>query len=287
MTLRLSLRGPSILSIVAALLAASCSSQQSVVQPTTPSSLTANLTTFSANLDADPLALGASSGIPTPKQLKVCKLGNESGTFNIVKVSGTASIAGLGHIVTNGTCQVVAETAASATISVTETPSTGLQFLFAESAPGVDVPFSNGGSLTIDTTHGYTTFFANATSSSMACGHGYWKQDFHFDSWSSTGFTPGTLVSAAFGISADSVTLLDALELKGKTSSNGIAHQAVAALLNAAKGFGYPLTVGSLASPGPNTVRGLIQRVNSGLLPQEDVTALLDAFNSNLPCPLN
>jgi hypothetical protein len=62
------------------------------------------------------------------------------------------------------------------------------------------------------------------------CTPGYWKQDHHLDSWKV--YSPDDLVSDVFG-DGPSITLLDALWLKGGGENAFLPH-AVAALLNAA-----------------------------------------------------
>jgi hypothetical protein len=83
------------------------------------------------------------------------------------------------------------------------------------------------------------------------CTLGYWKQDQHFGSW--TGFVPGDFYDAVFGVDSNlnppgnegayaNPTLLQALEIGGG-GENGMARQAVAALLNSTSpGVNYQLT---------------------------------------------
>jgi hypothetical protein len=269
--------------LVATLSVVGCSPMGENASPTVPSVVSA---------ESQAIIGLVGNGFPVANTIKVNKLGNVGGSFNVVAVSGTATVAGPAYPINSGTFNIVAESTTSATISVTESPATNLQYAFAIDAPGSHVAYSNGDSLTIDPTHGYSIYVTNAASNSMACGPGYWKQSKHLDSWSGTGFAPGDDLDAAFGLPpGDALTLLQALELKGgngnKHGFHAIARQAVAALLSAGKGIGYPLAVGALVNPSFNSVRGVIRRVDNGLFPLEDASGLLEALNSNFRCPLN
>jgi len=88
------------------------------------------------------------------------------------------------------------------------------------------------------------------------CTLGYWKQDQHFDSW--VDYVPGDYYESVFGRESNldppgpggafaNPTLLDALEIgggDGADGQNGMARQAVAALLNASSpDVDFPMTV--------------------------------------------
>jgi hypothetical protein len=90
------------------------------------------------------------------------------------------------------------------------------------------------------------------------CTPGYWRQDQHFDSWTSP-LVPATLFSDVFcdgpidiieirsnpnfgGGTKLNPTLLEAVWAKGG-GINALARHAVAALLNASANIGYPLSV--------------------------------------------
>jgi hypothetical protein len=121
------------------------------------------------------------------------------------------------------------------------------------------------------------------------CTPGYWKQDQHFDSWISTGFSPFQTLESVFNVpdslGMDNNTLLQALNFGGGPGVSGAAQNllraAVAALLNSAHpGVDYPRTTAEV-----------IASVNAALASNNRTTMLtlaagLDADN-NLGCTLN
>lgn len=68
----------------------------------------------------------------------------------------------------------------------------------------------------------------------QGCTPGYWRQDQHFDSWTSTGYVPGDDFEVVFSVDAsfDPHTMLAAVWLGGG-GEYALARHAVAALLNA------------------------------------------------------
>src|SRR5258708_2092430 len=110
------------LSFAAAAAAAAISCTQSGVSPSSPSSTVSGVSCGVSN----PRAGGdTTTSTATATQIRVCKNG-ANGTFDVVLVSGSATVVGTGFTITAGTCREVAETASSASVSVTENPSTNL-----------------------------------------------------------------------------------------------------------------------------------------------------------------
>ncbi len=118
------------------------------------------------------------------------------------------------------------------------------------------------------------------------CTPGFWKT--HPGAWGPTGFTTGQTLESVFDVpdslGLDNFTLLQALDFGGGSGAVGgartLLREAVAALLNSASGFGYPLTTADV-----------ITRTNGALASLNRSTMLtlaseLGADNS-LGCPLN
>jgi hypothetical protein len=120
------------------------------------------------------------------------------------------------------------------------------------------------------------------------CTPGYWKQDQHFDSW--TTYSPSTTLGSVFTIpsefsSVSGDSFLTALSYGGGSTDLAAAklllHHAVAALLNAASaGVNYPLSTAQVIS---QTNTALASSDRDTMLAQKDA---FDA-NNNLGCPLN
>jgi hypothetical protein len=115
-------------------------------------------------------ALGDSTGsTPVAGTLKVCKTGNVSGTYTVVAApvaGGTATVLSPATVAPT-TCIVVALSSslasAGANITLTET-SAGLQSVSAQRVDNGVVssqPFANGGTLFLNSFHGYTVTFVN------------------------------------------------------------------------------------------------------------------------------
>lgn len=80
----------------------------------------------------------------------------------------------------------------------------------------------------------------------QGCTPGYWRQDHHFDSW--TTYSPSDSYDATFGVDGSFATLLDAVWARGG-GENALARHAVAALLNAASpGVDYLYTEADVIS---------------------------------------
>ena len=264
-----------------ALIAAACSDSSSsrpTVSPSAPS--LAPATSAASRLVT--MAVGDSTtSAPEAGKIKVCKLGNVNGTFTVTG-TGTLTVISSPTTVTTNTCIVVAEASdtTGGNVTITET-SAGLQSVSAVGLEG-PVPFTNGGSLFVNSIHGYTATFTNnvvVVTGNNGCTPGFWKQPQHFDSWPA-GFTPTTSFNAAFGIGSNwfpnTFTLLDALS-NGGGGVNALGRQAAAALLNAAKGF-YPLSTAQVIAD--------VQAAYADASIVESTKNLLEADN-NLVCPLN
>lgn len=117
----------------------------------------------------------------------------------------------------------------------------------------------------------------------QGCSPGYWKN--HPDAWADTGFSPNQTVALAgfTNTGRQSLSLIDALSLKGGSTIQGakdiLLRAAVAALLNAADpSLNYPRTVAQV-----------LNDVNAAMASGDRTTILtlaseLDADN-NLGCP--
>jgi hypothetical protein len=120
------------------------------------------------------------------------------------------------------------------------------------------------------------------------CTPGFWKQDQHFDSW--TTYSPSTTLGSVFTIPSEfsavsGDTFLTALSYGGGSTELDAAklllHHAVAALLNAASAdVEYPLTTAQVIS---QTNTALASSDRDTMLAQKD--AFDDA--NNLGCSLN
>ncbi len=127
----------------------------------------------------------------------------------------------------------------------------------------------------------------------QGCGHGYWKQLQHFDSWCAS-YTPTTLVSTVFdatdcGCDFSSLTFLQALQGAGFgptvcNAQSKLYQMGVAALLNACPGSGVAYALSTAQ---------VISEVNTALQSCSRTTILneatrLDGFNNGPGgCPLH
>jgi hypothetical protein len=262
---------------VAALLIAGCG-RSSLTPQQSPVSPSASPNGGSVSAVGDTTNSTAVAGV-----LKICKLGNVSGTFS-VSGSGPGSVISSPVTIANAVCQIVAENSDTTPLDVTVTEtSAGLQSVTAVINSGGEVPFSNGGTLGINLFHGYTLTFTNDIPvhhpGNNGCTPGYWKATQHFDSWASA-YKPGDSFNTTFGIATNwfpnSYTLLDALQAGGGGAS-ALSRHATAALLNAAAGF-YPLTTSQVISA--------VQAAYADPSLIESTKNQLDTYN-NLGCPLN
>jgi len=190
---------------------------------------------------------------PTPQVgvVKVCKLGNVSGTFAVTtaSVNGGSTSAPSNPTVEVGACVIVATNADEGKgedVTITET-SAGLQGVTGE---GIDVvtgtlfpiSFANGGTVFVNRYHGYTLTFTNNVvlppppppTASQGCTPGYWKQPQHFDSWAAP-YVPGMTFGSVFADAFPGMTLLQVVS-QGGGGLQALGRHTVAALLNSAAG---------------------------------------------------
>ncbi|HYN06527.1 MAG TPA: hypothetical protein VES67_03960 [Vicinamibacterales bacterium] len=269
-----------------AMLLSQCS-QSSPSNPVSPQSVSSGTT----NAVGD-----TTTSTPAFSRLKVCKVGNVSGTFSVsaAPASGGSPTVLSPITVAAGQCRIVAEDFDTATgvggnITVRET-SAGLQSI---SAQRIDAPagtissftFTNGQTLFLNSFHGYTITFTNNVPppppppGDEGCTPGYWKQDQHFDNW--TGLSTGADFDTTFGVNffTPNITLLQALN-RGGGGVNALARHAVAALLNAASAdVDYRYTTAEVLA----IVRGTGVYAGRTIEERKD---LLAAANE-LGCPLN
>lgn len=198
---------------------------------------------------------------PVAGMIKVCKLGNISGTFEVTTASvggGTVS-APSNPTIDEGSCIIVAtnnEEGKGEDVTILET-SSGLAGITGE---GVDVvtgalypiQFSNGGTLFVNRYHGFTVSFTNYAdvppppTASQGCTPGYWKQPQHFDSWAAP-YTPETSFGSVFADAFPGKTLLDVVK-QGGGGLKALGRHTVAALLNAAGGVESGLSTADVIS---------------------------------------
>lgn len=188
---------------------------------------------------------------PELGKIKVCKLGNVSGTFTVT--GGNAEVSILPNpTIPSGLCWVVAESSeapgvppasAGASITITENPATFLASVDLQRNDAGTIStgtFANGGTLFLNDFHGFTVTFTNdepepPPPGNEGCTPGFWKAPQHLDSW--TTYNPGADFDATFGVNffSPNITLLQAVGLGGG-GTQALARHGVAALLNAASG---------------------------------------------------
>lgn len=103
---------------------------------------------------------------------------------------------------------------------------------------GASSVIANGSAVGFNTFHGSTIVFTNRfvpPPGDEGCTPGYWKQEHHYDSW--TTYTPGQSFEAVVGVNLwpGSPTFADALDMNGGGEA-ALARHGAAALLNAASG---------------------------------------------------
>jgi hypothetical protein len=229
-------------------------------------------------------------------KIKVCKVGNVSGTFTVS--GGSAGVAILPNpTIPAGQCWVVAEdhapagvppASAGASVTITETPSTFLQSTSLQRNDAGVISagtFSNGGTLFLNNFHGFTITFTNneppppPPPGDQGCTPGFWKQKQHLDSW--TTYSPSADFDATFSVNffSPNITLLAALGLPA-SGIEGLARAGAAALLNVANaGVAYPYTLAQVL----DIVQG--DGAYAGLSVDERKNLLSTA--NELGCPLN
>jgi hypothetical protein len=139
------------------------------------------------------------------------------------------------------------------------------------------------------TVYGNTSVVLNVTgctfNGSQGCSPGYWKN--HLLSWQSTDYSNSQYVKSVFSaaVGYDTVSLLDALKLKGGSGVDGavriLVRAAVASLLNS--------TSTGVASPvwATQSILDVNQAITNG--DRDAILALADNLdlNNNLICPMN
>lgn len=125
---------------------------------------------------------------------------------------------------------------------------------------------------------GVATVSASKKKGSEGCTPGYWKQDQHFDSWTSPYDPDDSFTSAGFENAFPGMTLLEVLQ-QGGGGLNALGRHTVAALLNTAS----PDV--DTAYTSPSTVINLFNLV----FPDGDYEGLKNIFAgyNELGCPLN
>src|SRR5258708_6163199 len=214
----------------ASLLMAFCSQQSAL--PTSPAGGGAATARALAAVGDSTTSTAAASLI------KICKLGNVSGTFTVAAtpVSGGSATVLTPITVASGTCRIAAVDTDSvvgvgSTVVLTET-SAGLQSVAAVELSG-PIAFTNGQTaLFINAFHGYTVTFTNNVAPPTVvegCSPGYFKN--HPDA--PTGYNRSQTLDAVLQTTAfpSTLTIDDALSLKGG-GVNALARHAAAAILN-------------------------------------------------------
>ena len=221
----------------------------------TPSSPSNRLLSDAAELTSSRVSSTRAAGDATNNvaelgKIKVCKVGDESGSFTIT--GGNAEVTTVSPTVAAGSCVVVAESSATpgtgpasdgASITITESPATNLQSVtVARNDAGVlsgPTATTNGTTRFLNNYHGFVLTFTNDAPDpppppppgNEGCTPGFWKQDQHLDSW--VGAAPGDDFDATFGVNFfnPNISLIVAAGLNGG-GTNALARHAVAALLN-------------------------------------------------------
>jgi hypothetical protein len=234
-------------------------------------------------------------------QVRVCKLGDVSGSFTVA--GGNADVSTVANVtVQPGTCVIVAQSASPAgsgpastpaSITVTESPATDLQgvTVVTNSAGSIGAPAAgtNPQTVIVNNYHGYVITFTNDAPDpppppppgNEGCTPGYWKQDQHLDSWVGTGYAPGDDFDATFGVNffTPNQTLVQAAGANGG-GTDALARHAVAALLNSASAdVDYPYTTAQVLDivQGDGAYAGLSVEARKNLL----------AAANELGCDLN
>ncbi len=268
-----------------ALLVAFCSQQS---MPTSPAA--AGATTARA------LAAVGDTTTNTPQVtlVKICKLGNVSGTFTVSASpvsGGTASV--LSPItVTSGTCRIAAidsdtVSGVGSNVTVNET-SAGLQTVTAVLI-GADntvntIPFVNGQTqLFLNGFHGYVVTFTNNVvtppPATEGCSPGYFKNHTSTPTYNRNQTLDAVLQTNVF---PSSLTIGAALSLQGG-GVNALARHAAAAILNSVALDGnYAYTISQLIA--------IFNQIEAGTLSIEAASNLLESKEDNgttITCPLS
>ena len=289
MSLRSTRRFGMVASVASLLLLASCARQGGGL--TSPSAM-------AVGANAVGLVGDTTNSTPAVGQIKVCKLGNVSGTFSVsaVPVSGGSPSVLSPATVASGQCLVVAEdldttSGVGANVTLSET-SAGLQSISAERIDSGNVTsfsFANGGTLFLNLFHGYTITFTNDVpppppppppppTGTEGCSPGYFKNHPQAPSgYNRTQTLNSVLQTTVF---PPNLTINSGLSLKGG-GVNALARHAAAAILNAAAlPATYTFTLAQL--------RAIFDQVDSGTLSIENAKNLLESKEDNgtIRCPL-
>jgi len=150
------------------------------------------------------------------------------------------------------------------------TPGTTAVFAIsvAVTVPGQELPTKLNGKWTVECEK-------EPPSGGQGCTPGYWRQEQHFDSW--TSYSPWSSYDGTFGVNGSFDTLLAAVWARGG-GENALARHAVAALLNA-------------SSPGVNYAFSTAQVI--AMVQQAYSTGNFEniknqfEYQNELGCPLN
>jgi hypothetical protein len=220
-------------------------------------------------------------------EFRVCKIGNVSGTFTVVRSdfgSTGFSIVGANYIIAANTCAVVLEddspSGQGSNVAVSEVPSTDLVGIAGVTTDlsAVQTPIAapaNGASYFINSIHGVRLTFNNehVASPPEGCSPGYYKKH---------DMPGGNLTFAAAGFTntgtAANVTLKASLDFSGgptlQDAKNVLLRQAAAAYANSIRLAGYPLSTAQV-----------IAQTNAALATNDRDTilafaAVLDGYNN-------
>jgi hypothetical protein len=196
------------------------------------------------------------TGTPAPEQgkIKICKVGNVSGTFLLTPTAGGGSptpSSPTSVTIAAGSCFDVAE-------DFTTTTGNGTQFAITETSAGfvsateqlkhdgiteAVVAYTQGTNLPLNFYHGHTLVFTNnvvVVNPPEGCSPGYYKKH----EMPGGNLTLGSLFTNTG--TASGVTLKAALDFKGgptlQDAKNVLLRQAAAAYANSIRLAGYPLT---------------------------------------------
>ena len=230
---------------------------------------------------------------PEVGRIKVCVTGGGSGTFSVSATpvsGGTASVQNPATVA-SGVCTIVAEDfdavgGVGSNVTTTQT-SPAFQSVTGEqvTAGGGTASFaaSNGGALFLNNFHGYTlTFTVPAPpppTGTEGCSPGYFKN--HSDSPAGYDRTQTLDSVLSTNVFASSLTIEEALSLKGG-GVNALARHAAAAILNAAALPGsYTYTLAQL--------RAIFDQIEGGTLTIDAASDLLASKEDvdGIVCPLN